>query len=170
MIVTAISDGSFKPHNTLEFHYYSAEEGGILGFIDVFSLYSYNKEVVVGMLRQDTTGYSQGMTDAGIKHHFGLIADYTSPKLNEFLATNVKTYCLIAVHETKCGYACSDHASALEKGYPASFLIESEFKYTAKQIHLVMDTLDRIDFELIAEHIKLTVGYAVELVGARNLR
>lgn len=169
LVSAAISDGSFKPHNTLEFHYYSAEEGGLLGSIDVFSRYSQNKEVVVGMLQQDMTGYSQGMTDEGVEHHFGLITDYTTPKLNQFLATIVDAYCSIPIHETKCGYACSDHASALEKGYPASFFIESEFKYTAKQIHLVMDTMDRLDFDLIAEHVKLTIGYAVELSGAKHL-
>lgn len=169
LVVSAIVQGSFKPHNTLEFHYYSAEEGGLLGSIDVFSRYLKDKEVVLGMLQQDMTGYSQGMTDAGVEHHFGLITDYTTPGLNDFLKSVVKAYCSIPVHETKCGYACSDHASALEKGFPASFFIESEFKYTSKQIHLVLDTLDRLDFNLIAEHVKLTVGYAVELLGAKSL-
>lgn len=169
LVVSAISEGDFKPYNTLEFHYYSAEEGGLLGSIDVFSRYFEKKEIVVGMLQQDMTGYSQGMSDAGVEHHFGLITDYTTPSLNSFLKCVVDAYCSIPIHETECGYACSDHASALEKGYPASFFIESEFKYTSKQIHLVLDTMDRLDFNLVAEHIKLTVGYAIELLGAKSL-
>lgn len=169
LVVSAIEKGDFTPHNTLEFHYYSAEEGGLLGSIDVFTRYFDKKEVVLGMLQQDMTGYSQGMTDAGVEHHFGLISDYTTPGLNEFLKLIVGAYCSIPVHETECGYACSDHASALEKGYPASFFIESEFKYTSKFIHLVMDTMDRLDFQLIEEHVKLTVGYAIELAGAKKL-
>ncbi|WPK25829.1 hypothetical protein PUMCH_003161 [Australozyma saopauloensis] len=169
LVVSAIEKGDFTPHNTLEFHYYSAEEGGLLGSIDVFTRYFDKKEVVLGMLQQDMTGFSQGMTDAGVEHHFGLISDYTTPGLNEFLKLIVGAYCSIPVHETECGYACSDHASALEKGYPASFFIESEFKYTSKFIHLVMDTMDRLDFQLIEEHVKLTVGYAIELAGAKKL-
>lgn len=169
LVVSAISSGLFTPHNTLEFHYYSAEEGGLLGSIDVFSRYYSENATVVGMLQQDMTGYTKGTIDEGVEPHFGLIADYTSVDLNDFIKVIVDEYCGIPYHETECGYACSDHASALENGYPASFLIESEFKYTAKQIHLTMDTMDRLDFEHIHEHVKLTVGYAVELSAAKKL-
>lgn len=169
LVSGAIADGTFLPYNTLEFHYYSAEEGGLLGSIDVFSKYFAENATVVGMLQQDMTGYTAGTTDAGVEPHFGLISDYTSVDLNDFIKVIVESYCAIPFHETECGYACSDHASALENGYPASFLIESEFKYTAKQIHLTLDTMDRLDFDHIKEHVKLTVGYAVELALAKNL-
>lgn len=169
LVVSAIADGLFVPHNTLEFHYYSAEEGGLLGSIDVFARYYSENATVVGMLQQDMTGYTKGTIDEGVEPHFGLISDYTSVKLNDFIKVIVEEYAGIPYHETQCGYACSDHASALENGYPASFLIESEFKYTAKQIHLTLDTLDRLDFDHIQEHIKLTVGYAVELSLAKDL-
>lgn len=169
LISGAIAKGDFSPYNTLEFHYYSAEEGGLLGSIDVFSQYFAANATVVGMLQQDMTGYTQGTVDEGVEPHFGLINDYTSSDQNQFIKVVVDAYCAIPVHETQCGYACSDHASALENGYPASFLIESEFKYTAKQIHLTMDTMDRLDFAHIHEHIKLTVGYGVELASARKL-
>lgn len=169
LVTGAIADGTFLPYNTLEFHYYSAEEGGLLGSIDVFSKYFAENATVVGMLQQDMTGYTAGTTDAGVEPHFGLISDYTSVDLNDFIKVIVESYCAIPFHETECGYACSDHASALENGYPASFLIESEFKYTAKQIHLTLDTMDRLDFDHIKEHVKLTVGYAVELALAKKL-
>lgn len=170
LVVSAIADGLFVLHNTLEFHYYSAEEGGLLGSIDVFARYFNENATVVGMLQQDMTGYTKGTIDEGVEPHFGLISDYTSVKLNDFIKVIVDEYCAIPYHETECGYACSDHASALENGYPASFLIESEFKYTAKQIHLTMDTMDRLDFGHIYEHIKLTVGYAIELSLAKDLQ
>ncbi|KAM9940089.1 hypothetical protein OXX80_000443 [Metschnikowia pulcherrima] len=169
LVSGAIAAGDYAPYNTLEFHYYSAEEGGLLGSVDVFSRYFDQKKTVVGMLQQDMTGYTQGTVDSSVEPHFGLINDYTSAKQNAFIRVVVDAYCSIPVHETECGYACSDHASALENGYPASFLIESEFKYSAKQIHSTMDTMDRLDFEHIKEHIKLTVGYAIELAGATNL-
>ncbi|QEL62098.1 hypothetical protein CJJ09_004265 [Candidozyma auris] len=169
LVSDAIAAGKFTPYNTLEFHYYSAEEGGLLGSIDVFSKYYTENATVVGMLQQDMTGYTQGTIDAGVEPHFGLISDYTSVRLNDFIKLIVSNYCAIPYHETECGYACSDHASALENGYPASFLIESEFKYTAKQIHSTMDTMDRLDFDHIKEHVKLTVGFAVELSSAQHL-
>ncbi|KAI3407026.2 LAP1 [Candida oxycetoniae] len=169
LILEAYANGSFKPYNTLEFHWYSAEEGGLLGSIDVFSRYSNASEVVVGMLQQDMTGYVQGTIDAGVEPHFGLISDYTSVELNNFLKLIIKAYNSIPYHESKCGYACSDHASALENGYPSSFLIESEMKYSNKYIHSVMDTIDRLDWDHIKEHVKLTVAYAYELSSAKDL-
>ncbi|OBA20948.1 Zn-dependent exopeptidase [Metschnikowia bicuspidata var. bicuspidata NRRL YB-4993] len=169
LVCGAIAAGEFAPHNTLEFHYYSAEEGGLLGSLDVFGRYADANTTVVGMLQQDMTGYTQGTRDGGVEPHFGLITDYTSTRQNDFIRMVAAAYCLIPVHETECGYACLDHAAALENGYPASFLIESEFKYSAKHIHLTMDTMDRLDFDHIREHIKLTVGYAVELAAAQDL-
>ncbi|KAI5953432.1 LAP1 [Candida jiufengensis] len=169
VLLKACEDGSFKPYNTLEFQWYSAEEGGLKGSIDVFTRYSDQNETVVGMLQQDMTGYTQGSIDEGVEPHFGLINDYTSVELNNFLKLIIKNYNKISYLETQCGYACSDHASALENGYPSSFLIESEFKYTNKYIHSVMDTIDRLDFDHIKEHIKLTIAYAYELSLAKKL-
>ncbi|KAI5954750.1 LAP1 [Candida theae] len=169
IILEAYRTGTYKPHNTLEFHWYSAEEGGLLGSIDVYSRYASAKEVVVGMLQQDMTGYTQGSIDAGVEPHFGLIEDYTSVELNSFIKLIIETYNSIPYHSSECGYACSDHASALENGYPSSFLIESEMKYSNKYIHSVMDTIDRIDFEHVREHVKLTVAFAYELSLAKKL-
>ncbi|KAI5960395.1 LAP1 [Candida pseudojiufengensis] len=169
VLLQAYKDKTFKPYNTLEFHYYSAEEGGLLGSVDVFSRYSAQNETVVGMLQQDMTGYTQGSIDKGIEPHFGLISDYTSIELNEFLKLIINNYNNISYLETQCGYACSDHASALENGYPSSFLIESDFKYTNKFIHSNLDTIDRLDFDHIKEHIKLTIAYAYELSLAKKL-
>ncbi|KAG7661064.1 LAP1 [[Candida] subhashii] len=94
-----------------EFHWYSAEEGGLLGSIDVFSQYSARKEVVVGMLQQDMTGYTAGTKKEGVEPHFGLITDYTSVELNNFLKLLINTYNSIPYQESSCGYACSDHRS-----------------------------------------------------------
>lgn len=170
LVVKAIASGEFSPYNTLEFHYYSAEEGGLLGSADVFARYYDAEEVVVSMLQQDMTGYSKGSINQGIEEHLGLITDYTNVGLNAFLKLVIDTYNSIPYHETECGYACSDHASALENGYPSAFIIESEFKFSNQFIHSSMDTIEKIDFDHVAEHVKLTVGYAIELAGASNLK
>lgn len=168
-VLRLIVENKLTFHNTLEFHFYSAEEGGLLGSIAVFDKYFKKNETVVGMLQQDMTGYTKGTFDKGIEEHFGLINDYTSKVQNDFLKVLIKEYASIPYRETECGYACSDFASATENGYPSSFIIESEFKYTNKYIHSVMDTIDRLDFNHIKEHIKLTIGYAIELSSAKDL-
>ncbi|CAI5757873.1 unnamed protein product [Candida verbasci] len=169
LIIDSYNKNLYKPYNTLEFHWYSAEEGGLLGSVDVFSRYSNAGEVVVGMLQQDMTGYTQGSIDANVEPHFGLINDYTSIDLNNFIKLIIKSYNSIPYHESQCGYACSDHASALENGYPSAFLIESEMKYTNKYIHSTLDTIDRLDWDHIKEHVKLTVAFAFELSLAKEL-
>lgn len=169
LLVHELTENKLELANTLEFHFYLAEEGGLLGLIDVFSRYAKNKETVVGMLQQDMTGYSQGMKDAGVDEHMGLITDYTNVQLNDFIKLLIKTYNLIPYREDKCGYACLDHALALENGYPLSFVIELSNQYTNKYIHSVMDTLDRLDFEHMREHVQLTIAYAIELATAKNL-
>lgn len=50
----------FRPNNTVEFHFYSAEEGGLLGSLDVFTAYAKQKKHVRAMLQQDMTGYVSG--------------------------------------------------------------------------------------------------------------
>lgn len=158
-----LSSVDFEPANTMEFHFYSAEEGGLLGSLDVFRAYNEEGKKVVGMLQQDMTGYIQKTLDNGVEEHVGVITDYVSPHLTDFVKLIIDSYLNIPYHETECGYACSDHSSALKNGYPSSFIIESEFKYTNPYIHSTGDTLDRLDFGHVSEFVKLVLGYVGEL-------
>lgn len=156
-------ESKFQPENTLEFHFYSAEEGGLLGSLDIFTNYRTRGLEVVSMLQQDMTGYVQKTLDNGVEEHVGVIGDNVNPELTEFVKLIVDSYLAIPWRETKCGYACSDHASALKNGYPSAFIIESDFKYTNPHIHSTGDTLDRLSFSHVAEFTKLVLGYSVEL-------
>lgn len=71
--------------NTIEFHWYSAEEGGLLGSQAVFSSYEKAGRDVKAMLQQDMTGYIQKTLDAGEQESVGVITDYVSPGLTEFI-------------------------------------------------------------------------------------
>lgn len=152
-----------RPANTVEFHFYSAEEGGLLGSLDVFRAYKTSGRVVLGMLQQDMTGYVQKSLDNGVQEHIGLITDYVSPNLVQFLKLIIDEYLSVPYKETQCGYACSDHASALQNGFPSAFVIESDFKLTNPYIHSTSDTLDRLSFDHMAEFTKLALAYAIEL-------
>lgn len=116
-----------KASNTIEFHWYSAEEGGLLGSQAVFSDYEKKGRVIKAMLQQDMTGFIQKTIDAGKPESVGVITDFVDPALTVFIKKVIEAYCTIPWVETKCGYACSDHASASKAGYPSAFVIESTF-------------------------------------------
>ncbi|SMN19628.1 similar to Saccharomyces cerevisiae YDR415C Putative protein of unknown function [Maudiozyma saulgeensis] len=145
--------------NTVEFHFYSAEEGGLLGSLDVFTAYASLNRKVVAMLQQDMTGFVADSKN----EHVGVIVDYTDVELTNFIKTVIDNYLSIPYVETECGYACSDHGSATKNGYPGSFVIESDFKLTNKYIHSTMDTIDKLSISHMAEHTKLVLGTVLEL-------
>jgi leucyl aminopeptidase len=74
-----------KAHNTIEFHWYSAEEGGLLGSQAIFQEYEKTGRDIKAMLQQDMTGYVQGTLDAGNKESVGVITDFVNPALTEFI-------------------------------------------------------------------------------------
>ena len=74
-----------KGENTIEFHWYSAEEGGLLGSQAIFSEYEQAGRDIKAMLQQDMTGYVQGTLDAGKPESVGVITDFVDPALTEFI-------------------------------------------------------------------------------------
>lgn len=156
-----------KAANTIEFHWYSAEEGGLLGSQAIFSAYEKSGRDVKAMLQQDMTGYVQKTLDAGEPESVGVITDFVDPGLTEFIKEVITAYCEIPYVETKCGYACSDHASASKAGYPSAFVIESDFKYSDNKIHTTEDKIEYLDFGHMLQHARLTLGLAYELAFAK---
>jgi len=153
--------------NTVEFHWYSAEEGGLLGSSEVFKQYAKEGRQVKAMLQQDMTGYVQKTLDSGKPESVGVITDFVDAGLTSFIKKVITAYCDIGYVETKCGYACSDHASASKAGYPSAFVIESSFEDSDKKIHTTEDKLEYLSFEHMLQHAKLTLGLAYELAFAK---
>lgn len=145
--------------NTVEFHWYSAEETGLLGSQDIFNSYSRLGIQVEAMLNQDMVGY-KGRD--GVER-FGLITDFTNAGQNDFLKVLIEEYADIPYEESKCGYACSDHASANRNGFPSSFLFETPFGNHNPHIHTPNDTIAHVDFDHVAQHVKVTTGFVYEL-------
>ena len=79
--------------NTIEFHWYSAEEGGLLGSQAVFSSYKKHDRDIKAMLQQDMTGYVQGTLDAGHEESVGVIVDYVDKGLTEFIKDIITEVC-----------------------------------------------------------------------------
>ena len=186
--------------NTIEFHWYSAEEGGLLGSQAIFSSYEKQGRVVKAMLQQDMTGYVQGTLDAGKPESVGVITDFVDPALTAFIKKVIEEvsfsgpsrsdylpipyapairvhkrrvytngvcvsdqYCDIPWVETKCGYACSDHASASKAGYPSAFVIESSFPDSDQHIHGTDDLIKYLSFDHMLQHAKMTLALVYEL-------
>lgn len=57
------------------------------------------------------------------------------PSVTELVKKLVDEYLSIPYVETKCGYACSDHASWSKAGYRSAFSIESSFENSNHFIH-----------------------------------
>jgi leucyl aminopeptidase len=80
-----------KANNTVEFHWYSAEEGGLLGSQAIFQSYEKAGRDVKAMLQQDMTGYVQKTLDAGEPESVGVITDYVDVRKNPWYTLYVKT-------------------------------------------------------------------------------
>jgi leucyl aminopeptidase len=79
-----------KAANTIEFHWYSAEEGGLLGSQAIFKSYEEAGRDVKAMLQQDMTGYVQKTLDAGQPESVGVITDFVDPGLTSFIKTVIE--------------------------------------------------------------------------------
>lgn len=148
--------------NTLEFHWYAAEEAGLLGSQAIFQQYAREGRNVAAMLQQDMVGYSP-------KGVFGVITDNVSATLTSFTRLVINAYTSIKSVDTRCGYGCSDHASATRSGYPSAFVFEAAFDDSNPDIHTVRDTIDKVNFNHVLEHGKLILGFMYELAFSANI-
>jgi len=160
----ALLAADYHPVRTVEFHWYSAEEGGLLGSQAVAQDYASKEINVIAMSQFDMTAWVK----RGTREEAGIIMDFVDPALTKFNIELVDMYLDIPSVETKCGYACSDHASWGKAGYPSTFTIESSFENSNKNIHSTSDRIDISDefsFDHMLEFSKLAVAFAVELGG-----
>ncbi|KAG9239526.1 putative leucine aminopeptidase 1 [Amylocarpus encephaloides] len=127
-----LATSSFAPKNTLEFHWYAGEEGGLLGSAAVFANYKSTSKTVLAMLNQDMTGYSPAGKPV-------VYTDYTNAALTAWTRLVVGQYTGISPLTSRCGYGCSDHASATSNGFPAAFVHEEIFATSNPKIHSASD-------------------------------
>ncbi|KAI9106308.1 hypothetical protein DFS34DRAFT_602993 [Phlyctochytrium arcticum] len=147
------------PTRPIEFHWYSAEEGGLLGSQKVVRKYQDDGVKIAGMVQVDMTGY----TPPNKQEIIGIATDFSDDSLRVFLQSVAKEYASIPWGDVKCGYGCSDHASWNKAGYPAAFTFEAPFDSSSPYIHTANDDITHISFDHMVEFVKLIIGYAVEL-------
>lgn len=135
----ALSEG-WRPRRTVKFMGYAAEEVGLRGSNAIAQSFRTSGVNVVGVLQLDMTNYKSGAVP-----DMNLIADYSNADLKNFSITLFDTYLApmgLTRGSVTCGYACSDHASWTNAGYPAAMMFEAgdpngDFPY----IHTTSDTL-----------------------------
>ena len=145
IIRVALASG-WKPRRTVEFHAYAAEEVGLRGSNAIANQYQNEGVNVVSMLQLDMTNYR---TTAS--YELRIVTDYSNSALQLYFQQLFDTY-LAPMGMTRsslsCGYACSDHASWTNRGFPAGMLFEAgeELQYPGDwadfpYIHTANDTL-----------------------------
>jgi leucyl aminopeptidase len=121
---------------------------------------------VVAMLNQDMTEYTAGYTFRNITPKSGMIITYADASLTSFRRRIVDAYTDTEAKDSKCGYACSDHASATRAGNSRAFVFEGEMQTAYRNIHTVNDTVLKVNLAHMVEHARLVMGFVVELAFA----
>jgi len=150
-----ISDPSFVPLKTVEFHTYAAEEVGLRGSQDIASAYRAKNLPVKAMMQFDMTAYKNGNP--------AFVTDYVNADLTKLAKQLATKYTTVAWIDTTCGYSCSDHGSWTKANYPSCFPFESAFSKSNGNIHTVRDLISVLDLNHAREFAALGVGFVLEL-------
>ena len=148
-----------QPDRTIKFYGYAAEEVGLRGSQDIAETMKADGANVVSALQLDMTNYN------GSAHDITFITDYTDSNLTAFLKELIDTYTSELTYGfDRCGYACSDHASWHNAGYPAAMPFETMFHEYNSNIHTAEDTLENSDptGSHAMKFAKLAIAYLVE--------
>ncbi len=156
-----LSENGEQPQRTIEFFWYAGEESGLLGSAEIAASYKQASKDVVAVLQLDMTAYP-GKGSGKI----GNVQDYTSSWLKDYLVEINKTYLGLTLVDDRCGYACSDHASWYEKGYPTLMPFESDTDSMNKYIHTDRDVVSILDFNHAAHFGKIALIFAMDLANS----
>jgi leucyl aminopeptidase len=131
-----LADG-VRLQKTVVFIAYAAEEVGLRGSNEIADEFAAESRQVAGVMQLDMTNYN-GTAGTDVV----LLTDYTNAAMTNFTETLIDTYLpALNVQRDACGYACSDHASWHQNGYPTVMPFESLLDDYNPTIHTSGDTL-----------------------------
>ncbi|MCG8418060.1 MAG: M20/M25/M40 family metallo-hydrolase [Proteobacteria bacterium] len=158
-IIRVAMANDYKPDRTVKFMGYAAEEVGLRGSRAIAQSFQSQGINVVGVLQLDMTNYKGSTED------IALLDDYTNAQQNQFISQLIDTYLNLRWTMTTCGYACSDHASWTNAGYPASMPFEARMGQHNRRIHTAQDTLAQSggNAQHAVKFAKLGAAYLAEL-------
>ncbi|KAK6507536.1 Leucine aminopeptidase 1 [Arthrobotrys musiformis] len=143
--------------NTLEFHFYSAEEAGLWGSNDIFSTYNTLHKQIHSVLQLDMIGTPSAK--------IGIVTDFLPESFAGYISHIATKYTSLTPVLTTCGYACSDHASAIRYGYAGGLITSGTIPELSKAdySHTKHDTMDKLSTPHIAEFVKFGIAWMVAL-------
>ncbi|KAL1696740.1 hypothetical protein GGG16DRAFT_99136 [Schizophyllum commune] len=155
-----LAANTYQGSRTIEFHAYAGEEGGLLGSQTVARKYASSGASVAAMLQMDMVAYqtrSKPVLTVLTDTDSSLVA-WSQQLLKAYLSSD-------SIYTSSCGYACSDHFSWEDQGYPAVSIDESgpNDAYLNPYYHSSRDTIDKLDFTKAAEFVKMALAFSVEL-------
>lgn len=151
---------NFDNERTVEFHGYAAEEAGLLGSQAIASKYKQDGKKVFAMLQLDMTGFNPPQN----QNKVGIITDFVDAGLTQIVRQLIVKYGRLQTGDTRCGYACSDHASFTRAGYRSAFPFEvSQFGMINRAIHTANDVIGLLDMKRATGFTRAAVGFAMEL-------
>lgn len=158
--IRVLVKNNFKPERTVKFMAYAAEEVGLLGSKEIAKSFKKADKNVIGALQLDMTNFN------GSEQEIVMMSDFTDAGQNRFIGSLLSKYQKnVSWGYDKCGYACSDHASWHQQGYPASMPFEATKSKMNKKIHTAGDTISVSGDNAIhaAKFARLAVSYVAEL-------
>ena len=163
-IIRVAMTHDYKPYKTVQFMAYAAEEVGLVGSNLIAKKYKQENKHVVGVIQLDMTNYK-----GNDEYDIVMMDDYTNTAQNQFLGQLIDRYVKVPWGYSRCGYACSDHASWSKNGYLQACLMKLQCKMKP-HIHTSRDTIDKSNDngEHAAKFAKLGLAYMVELANNRK--
>lgn len=129
---------NFRPRRTVEFMAYAGEEVGLRGSQALANEYKNAGKTVYAVNQFDMTNY------AGTGADVWVMTDNGNSAMIQFLRDLFDTYLAptgLTRADTRCGYACSDHASWTQAGFPAAMYSEAAMSQINPNLHSANDTL-----------------------------
>lgn len=158
----------FREHrgvHDLRFILFGGEEQGLCGSKQyVANLPAAERSRVRAVVNMDMIGARNRDTDGNVVPRGVLLeGDPISQRVVERLGVAAATYTSLKVYKS-FHPANSDHVSFIDAGIPAVLTIEAA-DASNPNVHSARDTLDRIDFELALDILRMNVAFVAEEVG-----
>ncbi|KAI1814979.1 peptidase family M28 [Poronia punctata] len=175
-----LAQSGYVPANgPVEFHWYAAEEGGLLGSQAIARDKRQQGANIGAMLEFDMTGYIARNTTS---ESIGLIKTEADDALTSWVLSLSREYIPLpsAVYSLPAG-AGSDYMSFTQNGFPSAFASEGNPLSTGgfpgdfdPYVHTVKDTMDVDDeygyfsFDHMARFSELAIAFIIEQAGWNN--
>jgi leucyl aminopeptidase len=156
--LTAVAKSWVSFKNTIHFVWYAAEERGLVGSSYVVKKFQADKIPVKAVMQLDMVGYD---SEDDAENMF-VITDNTDAALNTQLKQLITTYTDAKIGETRCGYACSDHANWHRAGIPAVFPFETSFDNMNHRLHTGDDKISYLSKDHSFRFVQVALAFLGE--------